>query len=552
MMNTTKSFVMFLFLVFSWVNAEPADVMRIGSADSMTMLLRNSVNAESEGRNENVDWQKPVYIALAKGEFENAQIAIEASSDQMLHEVKVTLTPFVCNNDSHHVWPPTNISLWRVDDIEVYNLWEPHQSMGWFPDPLFPLEDTFSVAVGQRQRILVSFLAAENMEAGVYKGEVVVTAGNMGTQRLPVEVTVWDFQLPKEQNFTLTIPIWGGQMEKMYPGTSTPQRRQSYLDMLYDHRVSPFPLTTDEIDHALEKGVRKFNLGCFAKDSVEPEKAKTIGETAALWRRKGWDKTAETFVLLGDEAPQEFYPFIQKQGNLMQELAPEVERCFTISLEMIRDMDWVSSQMKGAADTIIMGSGNCYPVDQLSRQIQANGFNLWWYYVASHYYIPTDSLEARQVFWRHWKYQVPGQLHWGMSYWGDSNIAGRDGKKWPDIPWDSKESRGGDGYLAYPAPDGRAYLPSVRLELLRDGIEDYEYFHLLKVLTDDLEKSDNLGLDITRTIKGNRALLAIDDNLVKSYAEYDKQPENYRAYRKLLAQAIIDTQGLLLKQTYKK
>jgi len=191
---------------------------------------------------------------------------------------------------------------------------------------------------------------------------------------------------------------------------------------------------------------------------------------------------------------------------------------------------------------VILGAANCFPTDSLSRQVQAAGFQLWWYYVASHYYIPHSSLEARQVFWRHWKYQVPSQLHWGMSYWGDSNIAGRDGRKWPQIPWDSKQSRSGDGYLVYPAPGGTAFYPSQRLEMLRDGIEDYEYFYRLQEVTDRLEQTPDAS---TARIRENRQRLAIDDKLVKSYNEYDTHPEKYRAYRKLLAEAIVASEKML-------
>lgn len=525
--------------------AKSSEGIRIGVADSMTPIRRIPGDSESGQPDKTIAWQEPVSLALARNEFESAQVVIEALSGRTLQEVRITLGPLVKNGNPNRLWPAENITLWRFEDIDVYNLWEPHQSLGWFPDPLVPVNEPFAVAAGQRQRLLIRFFAAAEMPGGTYRGELTLTTADAGEKRLPIEVTVWDFLLPVEQHFTLTIPIWGGQMDKMYPGSATPQRRAAYLDMLYDHRIAPFPLEDDEVEHAIARGVRKFNLGCFDKHNVESEKANSIGKTAALWQQRGWDKMAQTFVLLGDEAPRDCYPNIQKQGQRMGELAPHVERCFTVSPEMIQDISWIHEQMNGAADTVILGAANCFPTDSLSRQVQATGFHLWWYYVASHYYIPDSSLEARQVFWRHWKYRVSGQLHWGMSYWGDANIAGQDGKKWPEIPWASNDSRSGDGYLVYPAPGGTAYYPSLRLELLRDGIEDYEYFYRLRELTDRLEKQTP-DVNAAR-IRENRELLAIDDALVKSYSEYITKPEKYRAFRELLAQAILATQNLLLK-----
>lgn len=362
--------------------------------------------------------------------------------------------------------------------------------------------------------------------------------------RLPVEVTVGGFTLSVEQHFALTIPIWGGQMDAMYPGSQTPERRRAYLDMLYDHRVAPFPLADEEIPHAIERGVREFNLVCFGKDGVEPEKAKHVAEQAARWHEKGWDKLARMYVLLGDETPRDNYPYLREQGRLVGEGAPSVARRFTVSPEMIQDIGWIGQQMRGRADTLILGISPGV-ADRLSQNVRATGLGLWWYYVAGHYYIPMDKAEARVVLWRHWKYQVPGQLHWGMTYWGDANIAGRDGKKWPEIPWDTKGCRSGDGYLVYPAPGGAAFWPSVRLEQLRDGIEDYEYFHLLKGLTDRLASKGNPA--VVARVAENRRFLSLDDSLVKSYTEYTQDLVAYRAYRQRIAQAIVATQALVEK-----
>ena len=518
---------------------------RIGVADSMATVFRSRAISQIEAEAGTVAWQQPLRVHLAKNEFESGQIVIEAPADRALHEVQVACRPLVRDGDPDGIWPNTDISIWQQEEVEVYNLWAPHESLGWFPDPLVPLEKPLTVEAGRRQCVLVRFFAEANLCAGTYRSEIVVSAAGIPEMRVPVEVTVWDFTLPEEQHFTLSIPIWGGQMEKMYPGSQTVDRRRTYLDMLYDHRVAPFPLAEDEIQHAIERGVRDFNFICFAKDGVEHEKVKQVAEQAVQWREKGWDKLARTYVLLGDETPCKWYPYLREQGKLVHEAAPDVARRFTVSTEMISDIDWICRQMQGSADTVILGISSDALADRFSREVRAGGLGLWWYYVASHYYIPTDNAESRFVLWRHWKYQVPGQLHWGMTYWGEENIVGRDGKKWPEIPWDTKGCRGGDGYLVYPAPGGAAFWPSVRLEQLRDGIEDYEYFQLLKMLTDDLEqKHFSVAAHLIST---NRQLLNIGDSLVKSYGVYDKDIMDYRHYRERIAQAIIATQEMIEK-----
>jgi hypothetical protein len=76
-------------------------------------------------------------------------------------------------------------------------------------------------------------------------------------------------------------------------------------------------------------------------------------------------------------------------------------------------------------------------------------------------------MDCRVLFWMNWKYHVRGFLYWGIDAWGDSsssvNVRGRDGRYWPEIPWDTVASRSGDGYLVYPGID-RLFLSSIRLE----------------------------------------------------------------------------------------
>jgi hypothetical protein len=77
------------------------------------------------------------------------------------------------------------------------------------------------------------------------------------------------------------------------------------------------------------------------------------------------------------------------------------------------------------------------------------------------------------------------------------------------------------------------------LELIRDGIEDYEYFHLLERLTEEREPPSP---EAVARVSGSRRLLALDDDLVRSYRDYSPRPDSYRSYRRQLARAIMATQ----------
>lgn len=547
---------------------------RLGVADSMTATraVVGTAPAGDRAAPEVIGWGQPIRVELARREFEPVQLVIEASPQAPLEDLAVTVGPLRRvetglspgravrrwlgalplnrrRGRALDVWPAGHIALWHVATVEVYNLWEPHQSLGWFPDPLMPVDGPFAVPAGGRRVVWVCFHAPPDLGSGIYRGRLTVTAGGRAVGQVEVEVTVWDFALPIEQNFALVIPIWGGHLEAMYPGSQTPERRQAYLDMLYDHRVAPIALDLDddrEVEHAIARGVRDFNLACFPRDSVARETAVRVGGIAARWREKGWDRQTRPYVLLGDEAPREDYAHLREQGRLIAEVAPGVARRWTVHDQMFGQVPWIAEQMRGLADTAIPAAAPCYPVENLTRAFREAGFGVWWYHVAAHFYIPSgDTIaEARLSLWRHWKYHVPGQLHWGMTYWGDTNIRGQDGRTWPDIPWDTRDSRAGDGYLVYPAPGGTACWPSIRLEQLRDGIEDYEYFHLLEELTRRLEETAPAQRTEGRRAE-NRRLLAMEEGPIASYTEYPVRPEVYRACRARLARAIIAARRLL-------
>jgi hypothetical protein len=55
-------------------------------------------------------------------------------------------------------------------------------------------------------------------------------------------------------------------------------------------------------------------------------------------------------------------------------------------------------------------------------------------------------------------------------------------RRWPETPWipyNRQPGHGGCGYLIYPGPNGTP-LGSLRFELIRDGLEDFEYVYLLR------------------------------------------------------------------------
>ena len=82
-------------------------------------------------------------------------------------------------------------------------------------------------------------------------------------------------------------------------------------------------------------------------------------------------------------------------------------------------------------------------------------------------------------------------------------------------------------------PDTGDPVPTVRLEMLRDGLEDYEYFVILKKLVK--EKGGNLS---RRKLEKYQELLTVPADVSTSLTEFSVDPSAMEVHRDKLARAI--------------
>jgi hypothetical protein len=143
--------------------------------------------------------------------------------------------------------------------------------------------------------------------------------------------------------------------------------------------------------------------------------------------------------------------------------------------------------------------------------------------------------------------------HWSTNSYSRNTFPGEPvSEKWPNRLWDSRTYMNfhGEGQLVYPGPEG-VCIPSMRLEIFRDGMDDYEYLYRLRELIEKCE-TEQLELDLTEF----RKLLRVEDYLLIKYPReltmtqentirYPDQPERFLEARIRLAEAIEDLQDIL-------
>ena len=91
----------------------------------------------------------------------------------------------------------------------------------------------------------------------------------------------------------------------------------------------------------------------------------------------------------------------------------------------------------------------------------------------------------------------------------------------------------GDGTLIYPGPDGA--IPSLRLKLIRDGIDDYEYLTMLRDVANDVRSGTCTVPDREAFLREADALLDIPDDLCRRHDGYPYTGAPLLAWRKRIA-----------------
>lgn len=148
-----------------------------------------------------------------------------------------------------------------------------------------------------------------------------------------------------------------------------------------------------------------------------------------------------------------------------------------------------------------------YPQEEAHQTQLQTGEKIWWSFTAydrpafaNPAIIDRPGQDARILPWMAWADRVDGLYYHKLADWGTN-------------PWEepfTNNLANGDGFLFYPPkddtvgtdpcnPDSNRLIPSIRLELLREGLEDYAYLLLLNgtpPAVDQTNPSDSLVAQI--------------------------------------------------------
>jgi Glycoside hydrolase 123, catalytic domain/Glycoside hydrolase 123 N-terminal domain len=264
-------------------------------------------------------------------------------------------------------------------------------------------------------------------------------------------------------------------------------------------------------------------------------------------REKGW--LDEAYVYWFDEPDPKDYAFVMNGFRKLKEQCPDINRMLT---------EQVEADLVGGPNIWCPVSSHYDHEDAEGRR--AEGDDFWWYVCTGPkepyctLFIDHPATELRAWLWQTWQRKITGILVWQSNYW-TSDVAYPDEPQNPyedPMGWTTGYSTpigtrrpwgNGDGRFVYPpeaAADGQQKetvlegpVDSIRWEMLRDGIEDYEYFAILRELVET--KGSALSPEKRAAYE---ALLEAPDDVTEDMTTFTKDPAPLEAHRDRVARAI--------------
>jgi hypothetical protein len=505
------------------------------------------------------------HLSAARNEFEAFQVVVTGAAGHVSAAASKLTGPGNMGE----------VKLFREDLIQLQHPSALDGGTGPWPDALVPDVDDvvgekrnafpFDVRDGESRAIWVEVHVPEDAAPGTYHGRVTVTS-DQATWEIPVTLDVWDFTLPSTASLRSSFGLSYGGILSGHPGVtgdafSTLRARYGQLGL--DHRISLTGVSDDgskgldDFDQyfgALLDGRAPTQLPGARLTAVKYMGDETSTDQHALWAQHfkdhGWFDRLFDYVC--DEPPLTCqWGDIGARAQAAHAADPGFRTLVTTQIwdaqdhGVDRDIDLIVPVVNWIDDK----PGSPVAGDQRARY---DGFlssgkdkEVWLYQSCmSHgcggtvdignpseddryftgwpsYMVDASAVRNRAMEWVSFLERASGELYW-------ETTAAYSHDPWSNL-WDF--SGNGDGTLFYPGTPARigghtdVPVASLRLKMIREGMEDFEY---LKLIADG----------------GDRATAEkIARDLFPNAYSTDVDPARLAAARAQLAARILQLQG---------
>jgi hypothetical protein len=517
--------------------------------------LKRSIAAEAWGaRNQFVSFQLALRSAQAQDSVSAVCESLNNAAGNAIRTIEVRPVVYVVVGSNSPDTPPEELI---------------GEAPGWYPDAL--LEFPVKLNAGRTHAIWVTVHIPTDAAPGLYQGVLSIRSQQKELGRTPLRLQVMAAQVPRER--TLKVTNWfnlGDRHCRQFfkaPELSAEwwQVVENVARVMGEHRqnviLTPvMSLVTPVADGTqirydfgnfdrwvqtfLSKGGFNYVEGGHLLDRAggydEPLQVATLQVEGGQVRNLPLppdDPRVETFMAgfltaLNRHLEEKNWKSIYLQHILDEPhgTEPAYYARFTamvrrylpgvLTIDAI-DADHVAPEVAENSDIWVPLLGRFDgKVDVLQQRIQ-NGHEVWFYtclFPRGRYMnrlIDFPLIKTRLLHWFNFRQNLTGFLHWGGNFWPPEPLKDTQ----PVINMNETYLPAGDAFIVYPDSARRSFYSSIRLESMREGIEDYE---LLRVLAkQNPAEADRLAKES-----------------ITSFTEYVRDPAVFRKIqRRLLEEA---------------
>jgi len=493
-------------------------------------------------------------IDLARNEFESVQMIVR-DAGQGLTSVTIDTHPLRQRGGAATI--PAESLQWSSEGfVRTEQPDYPVSHVGLWPDPL-PGALAFDVPAGQTRAVWLTLHTDATTPPGDYDGRVTVHPSNAPPHDVELVVKVRNFTLPATPSLKTAFDVYSNRIKSAYETffpewwrhwpsgeQAVAELRERLYDDLIRHRLAPILNVDPSQAGALDWLRAHPTISAFAVgprggsfDNEWPTEPRALAALEPAYR--GYATALRQAGLLDRhyiytyDEPAPGQPAVADVARMIHRADPSLKNLVTLGVapDIAKLRDWF------APIDIVCFRNVIFDPEQ-AKQLQAMGKEVWLYVSGPKPPYPTlvidyPAMAYRVLPWMCWKYGATGLLYWSVNYWTTDPYK---------QPMNTKWRQNGNGSLYYPGP--RAPVPSLRVEVLRDGIEDYDYFVLLRRAVDEAcRRGGDADPARATLIQQAEALLRIDPAIVSSMRDYTTDPQPLIATRTRMADLIEQLQS---------
>jgi hypothetical protein len=462
---------------------------------------------------------------------------------------------------------------------------------GFWPDPILPF-DHFDLAANSSQPLWIEVSAPENAVPGDYVGALrLMHQGNV-LREIQYNVHVWNFSLPAESHLIAEYDARIKNWDFFGYDKSETERMKEIWKMLANHRLCPDIVTpsptwtkTDgivsfdfaEFDRSAEYYFNELKLhrvyspwdfylfgwanlpgekfgekpypGDYPypdadRSQLRPEFKKAYQSALKAWwdhlKGKGWADKAVLYISDEPHSDTEITAQMRALCSMIHEVDP--------TIPIYVSTWWYRPEYEGYVDVWGVsnhggGWGRPVPAEDLAK-IKRNGGRLW-FTTDGKMCSDTPFLGFERLLpYFCFKYGAEEYEFWGSNWYTFNPFEYgwhafiRQSDRPGDLYWIRYPN--GDANFIYPGkPIGVDHLvPTIRLKLAREGVEDYEYLRLLEGLLSDSRATGSERSSAELALRNALAIVTIPSAEGRYSTEYLPDPYVVMQVRNQVGKAI--------------